>query len=167
MLVVGVLLLVIAGITLPMMTRVPHRIEVENALGDIRRAFSETSTRARALGTALSLTLYEEEARFVVSPLERKLPPAAQRWSPPIPVAEERSETISAVISTASEYSLPSGIQWDTDERDGGEEEYASYHFFEDGQAAGGPLRFTIGGRRFQMDVDSLTGEALIEERED
>ena len=102
-----------------------------------------------------------------MTPLERNLPPAARRWTPPIPVAEERTETISAVISTASEYNLPSGIQWNTDEREWGEEDYASYHFFEDGQAAGGPLRFTIGGRKFQMDVDALTGEALIEESED
>lgn len=159
MLVVGVILLCIAGITIPMVTRVPGRVERENALGELRRAFSEVSMRARANGVPLSLTLVWEENTFYLSRVEKSLPPAAYKWIPDVPASEEREETLDSAISVKSAYELPSSISWQI----GGEDD-GVFVFFEDGQASGTPLQFAIGEIRYQLDVDALTGDALIEE---
>ena len=158
MLVVGVILLCIAGITIPMVTRVPGRVERENALGELRRAFSEVSMRARANGVPLALTLVGEENAFYLSRVEKSLPPAAYKWIPDVPSNEEREEVLDSAISVKAVYEIPSAIEWQLEE-----DEY-SFVFFEDGQASGMPLQFAIGEIRYQLDVDALTGDALIEE---
>ena len=39
-----------------------------------------------------------------------------------------------------------------------------AFAFFEDGHASGQPIRFLIGKIHYELGVDKLTGDALIEE---
>ena len=162
-LIVGVIVMIVAAVTMPMLSRIPHRIEVEGALTGIRQAFTETAMRARATGVPLSLTLDTERGVWLVDRLDEELPAAAVQWTPSVPADEDRETARFRALSSRTDYELSSGIEWLTDDS---ESEEVTFLFFEDGQAAGTPIRFGLGGMLYELRVDALSGDALIEEVE-
>lgn len=164
MLIVAAILAMLAAFVLPQVTKIPRRIEVENALSGIRQAISETAMRARTTGTALELRLNMDDASaFSVSPFADELS-TIKGWLPPAKRNEEARFASALALEAKESYELSSAIEWLPAETGLDQFEYISFCFFEDGQASGLPLRFNVAGRRFQLEVDKLTGDPLIQE---
>ena len=163
--VVAAIMVLVAVIALPQVSKVPRRLEVEGALSNIRQAVREAGMRARATGTPLLLVLDEEESLFRVEQLTDNLS-KWQDWQPPVKKTEEAAMASVVAFQAKTEYPIPGGVEWLPAETGLDAYDSISFAFFEDGQAAGRPLRFRIGGHYYQMDVDSLTGAPLIEELE-
>ncbi len=162
MLIVAVILAIVTAVVIPSLTKLPRRLEVESALTGIRTAIDETSMRARATGKALQLTLDTEESAFEVKEYSSELE-NVQGWKPPLKQSEETEARQGVAISQKSSYPLAKAIEWNTDGL--GADEIA-FAFFEDGQASGKTLYFSIGKQNYVLDVDKLTGAALISEME-
>lgn len=165
MLIVAVLMVLIAALVLPRMGEMPRRFEVESALTDIRRSVNEVSMRARSTGTPLMLTLDLDESLFEVSQID-EIDTPVKEWVPAIQKNEEAAKFSALAVEAKKSYQLSKSIEWLPAETGLDAFDSISYSFFEDGQAAGKPLRFSIAGRQFQMDVDKLTGDPLIQEFE-
>ncbi len=153
LLIVAIILALTSAFALPRLLAYPHRIMVENALTDIRTAFSETAMRSRATGIPLSLLLDLENNCFQVEECPRL---AANDWEPPM--EDEAMENARNALQIKSSYPLSGQMEWLSD----GEE--VQFLFFPDGQAVGSAAQFQIGAQQFQFDVDRLSGNALIME---
>ena len=165
MLVVAVILAVVTAVVAPALTKYPKRLEVENALTGIRNAIDETSMRARATGKALLLVLNIDEATFEVEEYSSDLS-NVQGWMPPQKQSDEIEVMQNVAVSQNNSYSLSNSIEWHPEETGLSMVEGIRFAFFEDGQAAGETLNFSIGKQNFVLDVDKLTGAALISEIE-
>ncbi len=161
MLVVAVVLLLVSAVALPQLTKMPRRIETESALTGIRIAFTETATRARATGTDLRLTLDADEGQFLVSEHTSGLE-VIRGWNPPAKRSEETEKMVSVAISSKESYDISDKVEWSKD----GDwpEDGPAFVFCADGQASGKPLQFSIFSRNYELDVDRLTGDPLIQE---
>ena len=151
LLIVAIILALTSAFALPRLLAYPHRIMVENALTNIRTAFSETAMRSRATGIPLILIYDQENSCFQVEELSVSLP---TDWEPPRD--EEALETARNALQMKDSYSLSSQMEWLSDI------EEIQFRFFPDGQAVGQPIQFQIGSQQFQFDVDRLSGNALI-----
>ncbi len=160
MLIVGLVLALITAFALPRVAATPKRLIAQHALNSIRQAVNDTATRARATGSPCKIVLDMENSRFLVATFSTDLP---RDWQIPWKRDAEGAAGFQ-VISAAEHYRLPSEIEWLPAETGLDQYDEISYAFFEDGQAAGLPLRFRVAGRYYQMDVDKLTGVPLIEE---
>lgn len=165
MIVVAAILALVAVFALPQITKTPARIEVEGVLSNIRQAVREVSMRARATGMPLRLVLDEEENLFRVEEVGENLS-NYQDWQPPVKATEEAAAASVVALKSKTEYPIGAKVEWLASETGLDQYDFISYAFFEDGQAAGQPLRFRIKGHYYQMDVDHLTGAPLIEELE-
>lgn len=165
MLIVAVIMSLVAALVIPQISKMPRRLEVDSALTGIRQAVSETSARARVTGKPLKLVLDTEKAVFSVFPIENTLS-ATKSWEPPLKQSEETIAATAVAVAACDSYKLSSSIEWFPEDTGLDAFDEIAYAFFEDGQAAGRPLRFNIAGRRFQMDVDKMTGDPLIQEFE-
>ena len=163
--VVAIIMALVGLVAIPQVSRIPRRLEVEGALSSIRQAVREASVRARATGTPLLLVLDEEAGQFNVEPLSDNLS-RWQDWQPPVKKTEEAVAASVVALQSKTHYPISSGVEWLPAETGLDQYDSVSFAFFEDGQAAGKPLRFRVGGRYYQMDVDCLTGAPLIEELE-
>jgi type II secretory pathway pseudopilin PulG len=151
----------ITALAAPKVTKVSRRMIVESSLTDIRRAISETAMRACATGQSLTLTLEQEASTFRVRRTQT-LP--ANNWLPS--QAQSAESKAGTIIAGADSYALNKNIEWQLGDSGFGSTDNVEYAFFPDGQASGPPLRFTIRNRQFQLDVDRLTGNPLIQELE-
>lgn len=165
MLVVAVILAVVTAVVAPALTKYPRRLEVESALTGIRNAIDETSMRARATGKALQLVLDIDGAIFEVEEYSSDLS-NVQGWTPPLKQSNEMEAMQSVAVSQNKTYSLSNAIEWHPEETGQSVVEGIRFAFFEDGQAVGETLNFSIGKQNFVLDVDKLTGAALISEIE-
>ena len=165
MLVVAVILAVASAVVLPSLTKLPRRLAVESALSEIRNAIDETSMRARATGKALQLVLNVEDSAFELQECPTDLA-AIQGWTPPLKQSDETEQQTAVAISSQSSYQLSKSIEWHPEETGLDAADGIAYSFFEDGQASGGTLHFSIGKQNYVLDVDKLTGAPLISEME-
>ena len=163
--VVAMIMVLVAVFAIPQVAKTPRRLEVEGALSSIRQAVREVGMRARATGTPLLLVLDEEAGEFKVEQLSDNLV-KWQDWQPPVKKTEEAVVASVVAFQSKTSYPISGGVEWLPAETGLDQYESVSFAFFEDGQAAGKPLRFRVGGRYYQMDVDCLTGAPLIEELE-
>jgi len=163
--VVAAIMVLVAVIAIPQVSKMPRRLEAEGALSNIRQAVREVGMRARATGTPLLLVLDEEAGQFNVEPLSDNLS-KWQDWQPPVKKSDEAVAASVVALQSKDSYPISGGVEWLPAETGLDQYDSVSFAFFEDGQAAGKPLRFRVGGRYYQMDVDCLTGAPLIEELE-
>lgn len=163
LIVVAVIMSLITAIAIPQIAKVPRRMERESALTDIRNAFVETAMRARATGSALELVLDIDNCKFIVQNIESDLD-NIKDWTPPQQLSEEAKANISVALSSKDSYSFPSSIEWLPEETGLDTAEDISFRFYEDGQASGLPLRFRVAAGLFELDVDKLSGDPLIQE---
>ena len=163
MLVVAVILAVATAVVLPSLTKMPRRLLVESSLSEIRNAIDETSMRARATGKPLQLVLNVEDSIFDLREYQSELA-AVQGWTPPLKQSDETEQQQAVAISQKSSYSLSKSIEWHPEETGLDTADGIVFSFFEDGQASGGTLHFSIGKQSFVLDVDTLTGAPLISE---
>ena len=166
MLIVAVILATVTAVVAPQLTKIPRRLEVEKALTEIRTAIDETSMRARATGKALQLELNIDDGAFEVKEFSSELL-NVRGWTPPLKQSEETEAMLNVAISQKSSYPLSGVIEWHPEETGLKESEEIKYSFFEDGQAAGNTLHFSIGKQSYVLDVDKLTGAPLISELND
>ena len=166
MLIVAVILATVTAVVTPQLTKVPRRITIEKALTEIRTAIDETSMRARATSKALQLELNIEDGAFEVKEYSSELA-NVQGWTPPLKQSEETEALMNVAISQKSSYPLSSVIEWHPEETGLDESQAIAYAFFEDGQASGRTLHFSIGKQNYVLDVDKLTGAPLISEVND
>jgi len=162
LMVVVALVALVTALAAPKVTKIAKRMIVESSLTDIRRAISETAMRACATGQSLTLTLDQDGSTFRVSPTPT-LP--ANNWTPSQASTAE-SQTAGVIIAGANSYELNKSIEWQLGDSGFGITDNAEYAFFPDGQASGPSLRFVIRDRQFQLNVDRLTGNPLIQELE-
>ena len=166
MLIVAVILVTVTAVVAPQLTKFPRRLEIEKALTEIRTAIDETSMRARATGKALQLELNIDESSFDVKEYSSELA-NVQGWVPPLKQTEETQAMLNVAISQKSSYPLSSVIEWHPEETGLKDSEEIAFAFFEDGQASGHTLHFSIGKLNYVLDVDKLTGAPLISELND
>jgi hypothetical protein len=85
----------------------------------------------------------------------------------PLPAETEEPPKPSA-YAFPREYSLPKGIEWHLEnlQAPGEAETPATFTFFASGEAAGTPVEYSVGKRRFRLTVDRLTGRPAITELE-
>jgi type II secretory pathway pseudopilin PulG len=162
MMIVVALVALITALAAPKLTAVSKRMIVESSLTGIRQAITETAMRACATGQGLTLTLNLETSTFQVSQAQALL---VNHWTPsPRPPADSAVKT--SFIEVKPSYPLGQNIEWLPGDTGIGLNDLVEYVFFPDGQASGRPLRFAIKNRQFQLDVDRLTGNPLIQELE-
>lgn len=167
MLIVAVVMALIAAVTLPRLSRIPSRLQIESALTSIREAFTETAMRARTTGTPIKLVLDIDNDCFLVEQANNSKLTAQKDWVPPLRKSEDAEQSSLLALESKNNYKLPSYIEWHPEDTDLNYDDEISFSFYEDGQAAGLPIRFYMAGHYYQMDVDRLTGDSLIMEIED
>ena len=163
MMVVAAILLLISLLALPKLSSIPRRIKRENALSSIRNAITEAGIRARANGKAVELLLDLDNSQFLIQDLNGDLD-SIKGWVPPIPQSEEVQQQQSFIVSQNNSFPITSSIEWLPEETGLDPLEPISFSFFEDGQAAGQPIRFFLENIHYELGVDKLTGTPLIEE---
>lgn len=161
-LVVTLLVGMLFAIILPRIAAAPKRIVVENALSEIRQAFSETGSRARASGRAFRLILESDSSLLNVSQFPDSL---SREWQPPLPTAES-GKNKGDFLRPKESYQLSSEIEWQIDSQLYDSEGLLVFSFFPDGQAGGPNLEFIIKNRKFILRVDNITGRPDIMEQE-
>ncbi len=159
MLVVVLIVAMLFAVTLPRLSRVPKRMIIEKTLSTIRQVFAESSSRARATGQALSLTLNPETSSLTVAANNDSL---SQQWRPAMPTVEGGKSSVPLFISAKDTYELSSEIEWHLEPESYNSEGYIVFSFYPDGQASGPPLRFSLKDSRFRLVVDNITARANI-----
>lgn len=162
-LIVALLIAVVAALVGPRVSSVPKRYLVEGNLSRLRQAINETATRARASGRGLMLALDTDASSFAVSALDQTL---AREWVPPTPVGKDGVEPSMGFVEVKSSYELGKDFKWTPTNDALNNEGKVVYYFHPSGEAGGPSLAFELKGRRFQLDVDRLTGAPLIQELE-
>ncbi len=165
MMVVAAILLLVSVLALPRLSKIPQRISRESALTSIRNAFTEASLRARANGKPLELLLDMDNSQFTIQEISNSLD-SIKGWQPSVPKNEEVEQQQSMIVSQNNSFPFPDAIEWLPEETGLDPLEPISFAFFEDGQAAGQPIRFYVGKVHYELNVDKLTGTPLIEELE-
>ena len=163
MMVVAAILLLVSLLALPQLSKIPRRIVRENALSSIRNAMTEAGIRARANGKAVELLLDLDNSQFLIQDINSELD-SIKGWIPSVPQSEEVQQQQSFIVSQNNSFPITSSIEWMPEETGLDPLEPISFSFFEDGQAAGQPIRFFIGNIHYELGVDKLTGTPLIEE---
>jgi prepilin-type N-terminal cleavage/methylation domain-containing protein len=169
LLVLTILSLVLA-VVLPRIGRLPKRLTVERACSAVRLAVVEAGMRARASGTPMKLVLEPEENVFLATPLPATAiggrSPTARLGGTGVEGRAVEREGGGHILSTQSRYAIPAGVVWSLDRGDGtamtDEEGRPVYAFYPNGEATGPRAVFTVAGRRFELDVDRLTGKPTI-----
>lgn len=149
MLVIGAM---IFALVIPVVGRVPAKVEIRRARTDLEAAFSTASRRARATGGTVGLTLQLAEGKARVQDGGSGL--GGQGGGDALATAEPESGGLAM--------DLPGGIEWP----EGGGDE-AVYIFLPGGQASGPVLNFSLRGREFVLAVDNLTGRLLIDQTDE
>ena len=165
MMVVAAILLLVSVLALPRLSKIPQRISREGALTSIRNAFTEASLRARANGKPLELLLDMDNSQFTIQEISNSLD-SIKGWQPSVPKNKEVEQQQSMIVSQNNSFPFPDAIEWLPEETGLDPLEPISFAFFEDGQAAGQPIRFYVGKVHYELNVDKLTGTPLIEELE-
>lgn len=160
-LIVTLLIAVVAALVGPRVSAIPKLYVVESNLSRLRQAINETATRARASGCGLTLALDMDASSFAVGALEQTL---AREWMPPAPLDKDGAEPSLGFIEVKSSYDLGKDFTWTPTNDALNNEGKVVYYFHPSGEAGGPSLAFELKGRRFQLDVDRLTGAPLIQE---
>ena len=163
MMVVAAILLLVSLLALPRLSRIPQRISRENALSCIRNAMTEAAIRARANGKPVELLLDFDGSQFTIQEISGTME-NIKGWVPDVPKSEEVEQQHSFIVSENNSFPFHGAIEWQPEETGLDPNEPISFAFFEDGHASGQPIRFFIGNIHYQLAVDKLTGDALIEE---
>ena len=154
MLAVCAIVALVTALVIPRVTTGSRRIVTEQALSEVRRAFSETAMRSRASGRALALALLPESGEFQVREFEN---PLDFEWRLPVETGAD-----GGVLEGDAVYYVPGAVEW-FDLPDGDEEDGAiTFYFFPEGEAAGPELDFELKGTHYRLVIDSVLGKATI-----
>lgn len=163
--VVAIITLALA-LVMPKVGRLPRRLAVARAISDIRRAFQESGMRAVAGGQSMRLILKPEARQFVVQPVAVK--GTRELFAVVSGTNASQSEGNSTAAGTSlfstTDYEIPENVEWDSTLLEGGEDNSPEFIFHPDGEASGNALEFSVAQRRFRLEVDKLTGVAVITE---
>ena len=164
MLVVCVIVLLITALVAPRLGGGTKRMIVENALSNLRGAFTEAAMRARASGQPLALVLDLQEDQFLVRNLQN---PLDHEWHAPILPPLNGPDGKSGILPGATSYEVSKDITWtDLPAGDAENSQQITFQFFPDGEASGPELNFEIQDRKFILIIDSVLGKAPILEEE-
>jgi type II secretion system protein H len=181
MMIVLVIVTLVLALAVPRVGRLPSGLLVRSAASHVRSAFRQAATCSRATGTTITLTLEPEKNLFrqaaapaVPVPVAGAgLLPSAASGTPPVPVARKTAAgseepPAPSVYAQPREYVLPKGITWHVEaaQAEGDAEAPAAFTFFASGEAAGHAVEYSVGKRRFRVDVDRLTGRPIITDAE-
>jgi len=169
MLVVLAIMGFVLALVLPRIGRLPRRLLIQNGLSQIRMAFRDAGTKARASGKPTSLVLHPDSHEFRIEDgLRQEGEPAARLNSilPSDPGTSAAGSRSHSFLSKLSRYKVPAEITWklETVTLDG--EGAVIYSFFPGGEASGVAVEFELGGSHFVLDVDRLTGRPIIRDVE-
>ena len=154
MLAVCAIVALVTALVIPGVTTGSRRIVTEQALSEVRRAFSETAMRARATGRPFALALLPESGEFLVREFDNQLD---FEWQLPVVTGVD-----GGVLDGDVSYAVPSSVEW-FDLPDGdGENGEITFFFFPDGEAAGPALDFELKGSHYRLVIDSVLGKATI-----
>ena len=178
MMVVLVIITLVLALVMPRVGRLPAGLLVRSAASHLRSAFRQAATCSRATGATITLTLDPEKNLFrqTAAKTAAPIPPAAVlQPSAPVPATRAKPVTVAATADSEEaaapspyaqphEYVLPKGIEWhvESSQADGDTETPATFTFFASGEAAGTAVEYSVGKRRFRLDVDRLTGRPLV-----
>lgn len=162
-LIVTLLIAVVAALVGPRVSTIPRRYVVESNLSTLRQAINETATRARASGQGLTLALDTDASSFAVTALAQTL---AREWVPPATGGKDGAGPSMGFIEVKSSYELGKDFTWAPENDALNDAGKVVYYFHPSGEAGGPALAFELKGRRFQLEVDRLTGAPLIQELE-
>jgi len=167
MLIVTLIVAMLFAVIMPRATKTPKRMAAEQALTEIRRAMLDAASRARATGVPWIVAVHSEDSSSCLELSQAVDANLSRDWRPAMPSAVEEAEQRNKLLANFSTYELPSTLEWTN--LDNAIAEYGDdcrYVFYQDGQAGGPDLEFTVGGRRFVLSVDKLGGQPRITEKE-
>lgn len=164
-----IVVLTIVGLALalvaPRVGRLPAGLRLRAAADELRAAFRDAGTRARATGTPVRLVLDPEAGllrleELGAAPLAEV---GADLDAAPAPAEAEGPADGDATrrYRGPRQYRLPRGVQWE-EEGGGALDEAPVFLFQPDGEAAGPTLELSAGPRVLRLSVDRLTGRPLL-----
>ena len=158
----------IAGLVLPLVGRLPEGLRIDKCISGIEAAFQDAALRSRATGATVKVVVDVAKKQLQLEELPAlPLPPVAASPAAAVPAgAAPDAAREDGRYSGGKTYALPNGIQWRLEERDSGQDGAPAYFFYPNGEAAGPRLEFATGDRRFNLDMDRLTGRPAIAEVE-
>lgn len=156
----------VLALVLPRIGRLPRRLLIQNGLSQIRMAFRDAGTRARASGKPTSLVLLPDSHEFRIEDGVRQGGATAglNEILPSDPGNSTARSRTPNFLSKLSRYKVPAEITWklETVTLDG--EGSVTYSFFPGGEASGAAVEFELGSSHFVLDIDRLTGRPIINE---
>jgi len=170
LLAICVIIGLLSAMVLPRINGSSRRMVVEQALSNLRGAFSQTAVASRASGEPLALVLNPEGSAFTVMALENSL---ERDWRPPRLAkkanhsAEEGGDegedsTSQGILSGAASYDVPSEVEWVDLPEIEGDQPGIVFCFFPDGGASGPELHFMLAKVEYGLAVDAVTGKVDI-----
>ena len=157
LLVVMAVLALLLGVVAPRVGKASARLLTETALTEQRQAFQETAMRARATGQPMQLLLDPDSSTLTVSVLPGNL---SREWVPS--VNQQEDSPASGLLGDISTFSLSKDIEWQPDDANFNADNEIVFSFFPDGEAGGAALRFSLRGVNYELEVDRITGHAVI-----
>jgi prepilin-type N-terminal cleavage/methylation domain-containing protein len=158
----------VLALVLPRIGRLPRQLLIQNGLSQIRMAFRDAGTKARASGKPTRLILSPESHEFRI---ENGLAQGAQTAelggiSSGNPGSPEGGRETPGFLSKLSSYKVPTEIAWNLDDVLRDDSGTVTYSFFPGGEASGSAVEFELGDSHFVLDIDRLTGRPIIDELE-
>ncbi len=150
-------LALLLGVVAPRIGKTSSRLLTEAALTELRQAFQETAMRARATGQPMQLLLDPDTSTLTVSVLPGNL---SREWVPS--VNQEEDSPTNGILGDNSSFSLSKDIEWQPEEANINQDNEIVFSFFPDGEAGGAALRFSLKGINYELEVDRITGHAVI-----
>lgn len=158
----------VLALVLPRIGKLPRRLLIQNGLSQIRMAFRDAGTRARASGNPTSLVLHPDSHEFRIENGVRQGESAA--GANPLPGSgpgnSGKGGSSPNFLSKLSSYKVPAEITWKLEGVVLDEGKAVTYSFFPGGEASGTALEFELSNAYFVLDVDRLTGRPIITEVE-
>ena len=163
--VVLVIIGLVLALALPNLGRMPRGLVISSTLSKVGIPFQDASMRARASGKPVRLTLHAEDQVFRITHPQSAASAGAGSGESPDEDADNVRD--GGVLFRLRTYDVPADVEWEqvaVGSREPESEEGPTFLFFPDGAAAGEPLRFSVRGSRFALDVDRLTGRLKLSE---
>ena len=161
LLIVVFIILLVLGLALPRLVRMPAGPVIEKTLADLERPFKEAGLRARATGRPVALTLDLERSCFVIgNPSETAHAPRRSRQ--PSRTSNFTEKTGNAGEPATFKYPVSSEVEWTSTTMQQARKGQVRFLFFPNRETAGPTLSFTCRKRVFQLYLDSLTGDLMI-----
>lgn len=162
-----VIMVVVMGVALPRIGRLPMGVRRQQAISTFKNAFRNASMRARATGIPV---------QAVIMPIKNiiKLQRTAGTRSA---LNQERISNFQdsengthpqrgGLFKKTSEYEFPNGTSW-VDKDSLPTEEQTYFTFYPNGEATGPAINIKIGKMEILIDIDRLTGRVIVTQADD